>query len=99
MRAIQFRHWKRPKTTCRELKVLGASEDVASQVAGNCRRWWRNSDRLLKTLLTIPYFDRLGVPRLSWPQFLEPPGADPQCRVEGVAAIIAALLMPISLAI
>ena len=65
LRAIQLRHWKRPKTIYRELKMLGASEDVARQVAGNCRRWWRNSDRLLKTVLTIAYFDRLGLPRLS----------------------------------
>lgn len=65
LRAIQLKHWKRPKTIYRELKALGASEDVAKQVAGNCRRWWRNSDRLLKTVLTIAYFDRLGVPRLS----------------------------------
>ena len=65
LRAIQLRHWKRPKTIYRELKVLGASEEVARQVAGNCRWWWRNSDRLLKTVLTMGYFDRLGVPRLS----------------------------------
>ena len=65
LRAIQLRHWKRPKTIYRELKALKASEDVARQVAGNCHRWWRNSDRLLKTVLTIAYFDRLGVPRLS----------------------------------
>jgi RNA-directed DNA polymerase len=65
LRAIQLKHWKRPKTIYRELKVLGASEDVAKQVAGNCPRWWRNSDRLLKTVLTIAYFDRMGVPRLS----------------------------------
>ena len=65
LRAIQLRHWKRSKTMYRELKALGASEDVAKQVAGNCHRWWRNSDRLLKTVLTIAYFDRLGVPKLS----------------------------------
>jgi RNA-directed DNA polymerase len=65
LRAIQLKHWKRPKTIYRELKALGASEDVAKQVAGNCHCWWRNSDRLLKTTLTIAYFDRLGVPRLS----------------------------------
>ena len=29
------------------------------------RCWWCNSDRLLKTALTIAYFDKLGVPRLS----------------------------------
>ena len=65
LRAIQLRHWKRPQAIYRELKMLGASEDVARQVAVNCRRWWRNSDRLLKTVLTIAYFDRLGIPRLS----------------------------------
>ncbi len=65
MRAIQLKHWKRPSTIYRELKALGACEDVARQVAGNCHCWWRNSDRLLKTSLTIAYFDQLGVPRLS----------------------------------
>jgi hypothetical protein len=49
----------------RELKALGAGETAARRVAGNNRRWWRNSDGLLKTVLTIAYFDRLGVPRLS----------------------------------
>lgn len=65
LRAIQLRHWKRPKTIYRELKALGASEDVAKQVAGNCHRWWRNSDGVIKRVLTIAYFDRLGLPRLS----------------------------------
>ena len=65
LRAIQLRHWKRPKTIYREMKALGASEDVAKQVAGNCHRWWRNSDGVIKRVLTIAYFDRLGVPRLS----------------------------------
>ena len=37
---------------------LGAGEAVARRVVGN-------SDRLLKTVLTIAYFDKLGVPRLS----------------------------------
>ena len=60
LRAIQLRHWKRPKTIYRELKALGASEDVAKQVAGNCHRWWRNSAMLLNKVLTIAYFDRLG---------------------------------------
>lgn len=65
LRAIQLKHWKRPATIYRELKELGAGETVARRVAGNSRRWWRNSDGLLKTVLTIAYFDRLGVPRLS----------------------------------
>ena len=65
LRAIQLKHWKRPATMYRELKALGAGETVARRVAGNNRRWWRNSNYLLKTVLTIAYFDRLGVPRLS----------------------------------
>jgi hypothetical protein len=65
LRAIQLKHWKRGTTMFRELRALGASVDVASQVAGNSRSWWRNSDRLIKTVLTIAYFDKLGVPRLS----------------------------------
>lgn len=65
LRAIQLKHWKRPRTIYRELKANGAKENVARQVAVNSRRWWCNSDRLIKTVLTIAYFDRLGVPRLS----------------------------------
>ena len=65
LRAIQLKHWKRPGPIYRELKVLGAAESVARQVAVNSRRWWRNSNRLLKTVLTIAYFDRLGLPRFS----------------------------------
>jgi len=65
LRAIQLKQWKRPKTMYRELKALGAAEAVARQVAGNCHCWWRNSDRLLKTVMTIAYFDQLGLPRLS----------------------------------
>ena len=65
LRAIQLKHWKRPSTIYRELKALGAAQNVAKRVAANSRRWWRNSDGLLKTVLTIAHFDRLGVPRLS----------------------------------
>lgn len=65
LRAIQLKHWKRGMTMYRELRALGASATVAKRVAANSRRWWRNSDGLLKTVMTIAYFDRLGVPRLS----------------------------------
>lgn len=65
LRALQLKHWKRSKTIYRELKALGATHDVANQVAGNCHRWWCNSNGVIKTVLTIAYFDRLGVPRLS----------------------------------
>lgn len=65
LRAIQLKQWKRARTIYRELKALGASEEVAKRVAVNSRRWWRNSGLLLNSVLTLAYFDRLGVPRLS----------------------------------
>ncbi len=65
LRAIQLRHWRRPAVIRRELRALGASSDVAAQVAGNCHRWWHNSAMRLNSVLTIAYFDRLGLPRLS----------------------------------
>lgn len=65
LRAIQLKHWKQSATIHREMKALGANDAAAKQVAGNSRRWWRNSDGLLKSVLTIAHFDRLGLPRLS----------------------------------
>ena len=65
LRAIQLKQWKRGITTYRELRALGASVDVAAQVAANTRHWWRNSGGLLNSVLTIAWFDRLGLPRLS----------------------------------
>ncbi len=65
LRAIQLKHWKRGTTMYRQLLALGAKADVARQVAANSRRWWRNSAKLVQSVLTIAYFDRLGVPRLS----------------------------------
>ena len=65
LRAIQLKHWKRGSTIYRELIALGATEQVAKRVAGNSRCWWRNSDGEIKRVLTIAYFDKLGVPRLT----------------------------------
>jgi len=65
LRAIQLKHWKRGKTMYRELLKLGAAEDVARRVAANSRRWWHNSAGDINRVLTIAYFDRLGVPRFS----------------------------------
>lgn len=64
LRAIQLKHWKRSSAVFRELKALGATRSAARQVAGNSRRWWHNSDRLLKTV-TIADSDRLWVTRLA----------------------------------
>ncbi|WP_207221342.1 group II intron reverse transcriptase/maturase [Pseudoduganella lutea] len=65
MRAIHLKQWKRAKTIYRELLNLGATPNVALRVAQNSRRWWRNSRFALNNVLTIAYFDRLGMPRLT----------------------------------
>jgi RNA-directed DNA polymerase len=65
LRAIQIKHWRHGTTIYRELRKLGASAEVAQRAAANSRSWWRNSDGEIKRVLTIAYFDRLGVPRLS----------------------------------
>ena len=65
MRAIQLKQWRRGTTIYRELLKLGASAKVARLVASNSRRWWRNSRMALNKVLTIAYFDRLGMPRLT----------------------------------
>jgi RNA-directed DNA polymerase len=65
LRAIRLKQWKRSAGIRHGLKALGASDGVAQKVAGNSRCWWRNSAKLLNSVLTIAYFDRMGVPRLS----------------------------------
>ena len=65
LRAIQLKHWKRGTTIYRQLRKLGANAQVARHVAANARCWWRNSDGEIKRVLTIAYFDRIGIPRLS----------------------------------
>ena len=65
LRAIQLKQWKRGTTMYRELRALGATQGVARRVAANSTRWWRNSGKLLNSVLTIDFFDRLGLPRLS----------------------------------
>ena len=65
LRAIQLRQWKRGTTMFRELRALGANATVAHRVAANSHRWWRNSGKLLNSVLTLAWFDSLGLPRLS----------------------------------
>lgn len=65
LRAIQLKQWRRGRTIFRELTALGAKPEVAQRVAGNSRRWWRNSGMLLNNVLTIKWADRIGMPRLA----------------------------------
>ena len=64
-RAIQLKQWRRGTTIYRELRAMGAKPEIARKVAANNRCWWRNSAKLLNSVLTIAWFDRLGLPRLS----------------------------------
>jgi RNA-directed DNA polymerase len=65
LRAIQLKQWQRGTTMFRELRRLGASHDVARQIAANRWRWWRNSSKLLNSVLNLAWFDRMGLPRLT----------------------------------
>lgn len=60
LRTPHLKQWRRGKMAYRELLRLGASPSVAAS-----RRWWHNSRSAIHNVLTIAYFDRLGVPRLS----------------------------------
>lgn len=65
LRALHLKQWRRGSTMYRELRALGAKDWQARHVAANGRCWWRNSAKSLNGVLTLAYFDRLGVPRLS----------------------------------
>src|SRR5690554_1168129 len=65
LRMLHLRHWRRGKTIYRELLKLGAKPGVAQSVAALSRRWWHNSLSAIHHVLTIAYFDRLDVPKLS----------------------------------
>ena len=65
MRVLHLKHWRRGKTMYRELLALGAKPQIAQSVAALSRRWWHNSMTALHHVLTIAYFDRLGMPRLT----------------------------------
>jgi RNA-directed DNA polymerase len=65
LRAVQLKQWRRGTTMFRELRKLGAQADLAARIAGNARRWWRNSRMALNRVMPVAYFDRLGVPRFS----------------------------------
>ena len=65
LRAVQLKHWKRGRVIYRELIARGMAPDTASRVAGNSRRWWRNSAMALNIALPNELFKRLGVPKLA----------------------------------
>ena len=65
LRAMQLKQWRRGPVIYRELRKLGASEELAARIASQPRRWWHNSRLGLNRILTVAMFDRLGVPKFS----------------------------------
>ena len=65
MRTIQLKQWRRGKTIHRELLAMGTPEPVARKAAAGGRCWWRTSGKALNLALSVEYFDRLGMPRLT----------------------------------
>ena len=65
LRAVQLKQWRRGTTMYRELRKLGATAREAAQIAGNAKRWWHNSRRVVQRILATEYFDSLGVPKFS----------------------------------
>ena len=65
LRAVQLKHWRRGRTVYREALNLGASHEEAAYAASGRGRWWHHSQSAPRKILTVSYFDRLGVPRLS----------------------------------
>lgn len=68
LRALQLKHWKRGRTTFRELRARKVPEWLIVKGAGHGRRWWWAAALgAMHTALPGSYFERLGVPRLAAP--------------------------------
>jgi group II intron reverse transcriptase/maturase len=65
LRAYQLKQWKRGKTTFPELVKRGLSPGAAAKVAGNTRRWWRNSGMTIHIALPNKLFAGMGLPKLA----------------------------------
>ncbi len=64
LRAVHLKQWKTGPRTYQALRQLGASMELATAVARGVGSWWRSS-LYVGRVLTIAYFDRLGVPKFS----------------------------------
>lgn len=65
LRQVQLKQWKRYRRIYRELVARGLSAAKAAKVAGNARRWWRNSGMEINIALPGRIYDCMGVPRLA----------------------------------
>ncbi len=65
LRAIQLKHWRRGPTIYSGLRRLGATHELAALIAGAGNRWWHCSLSDIHRVLTVKYFDSIGIPRLT----------------------------------
>lgn len=65
LRAIQLKHWRTGPTVYSRLRGLGAPHELATKMAGGAGHWWGHSEAGLNRVLTVKYFDELGIPRLT----------------------------------
>ena len=65
LRVLQLRQWRHPARIYRALRSLGADDSLARRVASLRGGWWGSARTGLKVVLTIRYFDALGVPKFS----------------------------------
>ena len=65
LRAIQLKHWRHGPTIYRGLRRLGATHELAALAAGAGNRWWHCSLSDVHRVLTVSYFDSIGIPRLT----------------------------------
>jgi RNA-directed DNA polymerase len=65
LRVVRLRQWRYGATIYRELRALGASQELAARTAANTNGWWRTARQGLNRMLPNAYFDNLGVPKFS----------------------------------
>jgi transposase len=65
LRAIQLKHWRVGTTIYSRLRGLGATHELAAQIAGGAGHWWGHREAGLNRVLTVKYFDNLGIPQLT----------------------------------
>ena len=65
LRVLRLRQWRRGPRIYRELRALGADDSLARRAASLRQGWWGTVRTGLRPILTVRYFDELGVPRFS----------------------------------
>jgi len=62
LRAIHLKHWRIGTNVYSRLWALGTNHELAAQIAGGAGHWWGHNETGLNRVLTVKYFDELGIP-------------------------------------